>query len=273
MADTGFIQQKANGLVFFTIPSFTSTRLVKHGFSSRLGGVSTGECSSLNLGFKRKDLPENVRQNFDKYCKVLEIETGQMVFATQAHKDKVAVIDEKDRGKGFLRATDIFETDGLITDRPGVALVTFHADCVPLFFLDPKSKAIGLAHAGWRGTLARIGAKTIAAMKDKFGTDPGACLAGIGPSIGQCCFEVDEPVANEFRAAFPGHADRLIEPKEGKFHIDLWLANQIQLIEAGVREENITTAGMCTACNKDIFFSHRRDQGRTGSLAAIIMLA
>ncbi|HPT77727.1 MAG TPA: peptidoglycan editing factor PgeF [Candidatus Atribacteria bacterium] len=273
MAVSLFAEHKANGLVFFTIPSFTATGLTKHGFSSRQGGVSTGECSSLNLSLKRKDLPENVRKNFEIFCDALGIDTGRMVFAVQAHGDKVAAVDEKDRGKGFMRGSDITEADGLITDKPGVALVTFHADCVPLFFLDPEKKAIGLAHAGWRGTIARIGAKTIAAMQDKFNTDPGDCLAAIGPSIGQCCFEVDKPVADGFRAAFPQHAERLIEPIGEKYHVDLWLANKIQLIEAGIREENITIAGMCTACNKDMFFSHRRDLGRTGSHAAMIMLA
>lgn len=273
MTDTGFTEHRANGLIFFTVPSFSATGLVKHGFSSRLGGVSTGACSSLNLGFKRKDQSENVRKNFEIICNALGIETGQMVFASQAHKDRVTVVDEKDRGKGFSRATDITDTDGLITDRSGVALVTFHADCVPLFFLDPINKVIGLAHAGWRGTVAKVGAKTVAAMVDKFNTDPGDCLAAIGPSIGQCCFEVDKPVADEFREAYPGYGNQLIGQKGEKFHIDLWMANKLQLIESGVREENITTAMQCTSCNKDIYFSHRGDQGQTGSLAAFIMLA
>lgn len=267
-----FKENNVNGLVYYTIPSFEDTGLVRHGFSSRLGGVSTGECASLNLGFKRKDSPENVRENFRLFCEALGVDPSQMVFTDQVHKDKIEYITEAHAGMGFMRASKITETDGFITDKPGIALVTFYADCVPLFFLDSVHKAIGLSHSGWRGTVAKIGAKTFMAMQERFGTKPEDCLVGIGPSIGKCCFEVDQPVADEFSKAFPGHDEKLIEPRDIKYHIDLWEANRIQLAESGIPDANITVSSLCTCCNKDIFFSHRGDKGRTGSLAAILML-
>jgi YfiH family protein len=267
-----FTENNKNGLVYYTIPSFDDTGLVRHVFSSRLGGVSTGECSSLNLGFKRKDSPENVRENFRLFCEASGVEPSQMVFTDQVHKDRIQVVSESHKGMGFMRTSEITETDGLITDKPGVVLVTFYADCVPLFFLDPVHKAIGLSHSGWRGTAAKIGAKTLKAMGDTFGTRPEDCLVGIGPSIGKCCFEVDQPVADEFSKAFPGHEKELIESKGIKYHIDLWEANRIQFREVGIPEANITVSSLCTCCKKDIFFSHRGDKGKTGSLAAMLML-
>jgi len=273
MAVEGFIANEANGACIYTIPSFTETGLVKHGFSTRLGGVSTGECASLNLGFKRKDSREAVTENFARFCRAAGIPPESMVFSDQVHRDVVRVVGREDMGKGFVRPSDIYETDGLATNEPGVALVTLYADCVPLFFLDPVNKGIALSHSGWRGTVAQIGRKTVELMGEKFGTHPADCLAGIGPSIGSCCFEVDRPVAEAFLEVFPAHGERLVRQRRGeKYDIDLWEANRIQLTEAGIPGKNITVASLCTCCRKDIFFSHRGDAGRTGSLAAILML-
>ncbi|HZK34717.1 MAG TPA: peptidoglycan editing factor PgeF, partial [Bacillota bacterium] len=248
MLKSGFKENRVDDLKYYTIPSFSQTGLVKHGFSSRLGGVSTGQCTSLNLGFKRKDSPENVRENFEIICSAMGISTDKLVFTDQVHKDKVVVVGEADLAKGFAKDSGIGETDGLITNKPGLALVTFYADCVPLYFVDPKVKAIGLAHAGWRGTVSKIGAKTVRAMEEHFGTDPADCLAGIGPSIGRCCFEVDKPVADHFTSAYPEHATDLIEEKGDKYHIDLWAANRLQLMQAGLVDTNITRASTCTFC-------------------------
>ncbi|HHY82715.1 MAG TPA: peptidoglycan editing factor PgeF [Clostridiales bacterium] len=269
----GFKENNWDGLVYYTIPSFEQTGLVKHGFSSRLGGVSTGECTSLNLGFKRKDNPENVRENFNRFCSALGILPDQMVFSDQVHKDKVLKVDLYHQGMGFTKQSEIRETDGLIAHQPGLALVTFYADCVPLFFLDPVKKIIGLSHSGWRGTVAKIGRQTLRAMEEHYGTRVSDCLVGIGPSIGPCCFEVDLPVAEEFAKAYPDRQEEIIKPFGNKYYIDLWKANIIQLKDYGVPEDNITTASLCTCCNKDIFFSHRGDKGKTGSLAALLMLA
>ena len=272
MSGQQYRKRDQNGVVYFTIPSFENTGLVRHGFSSRLGGVSTGECASLNLGFKKKDDPENIRENFRIFCNVLGIPPSRMVFTDQVHKDAVAVVTESHAGMGFLRMSDLTEIDALVTDRPGVALVTFHADCVPLFFLDPVHRAIGLSHSGWRGTVAKIGRNTLDTMRDNFGTIPEDCLAGIGPSIGKCCFEVDPPVADQFFQAFPEREAELIEPKGNKCFVDLWAANRIQLEESGIPESNIATASLCTCCRRDLFFSHRGEKGHTGIMAAMLML-
>jgi YfiH family protein len=272
MADRGFVAKEVDGVRIYTIPAFTATRLVKHGFSTRLGGVSTGECATLNLGYKRKDKLEAVTENFRRFCRATDIPADNMVFTDQVHGDVVRAVGREDKGKGFVRTSDIYGTDGFVTNEPGIALVTFYADCVPLFFLDPVNKAIGLSHSGWRGTVAQIGKKTVTLMGERFGTRPVDCLVGIGPSIGSCCFEVDRPVADAFWRTFPAHRERLIRQRGKKYDIDLWEANRAQLLEAGIPEKNITIASLCTCCSRDIFFSHRGDVGRTGSLAAILML-
>ncbi len=272
MGREGFIPNHKDGLSFYTIPAFIETGLVHHGFSSRLGGVSTGECRSLNLGFKRRDKREAVIENFNRFCQALEISPESMVSTDQVHRDCIAIVGEADKGKGFSLQSDILRTDGLVTVDPDVALVTFYADCVPLFFLDPVQKVIALSHSGWRGTVDKIGKKTLELMQAQYNTNPQDLLVGIGPSIGPCCFEVDTPVADAFRTAFSGSDSKLMKVKGHKAHIDLWEANRIQLVEGGILDWNISIAGICTSCRNDIFFSHRKEAGRTGSMAAILML-
>jgi len=182
--DSGFRLRINNGVWYYTIASFDDTGLVKNGFSTRKGGVSTGQYSTLNLGIKKSDSKKAIMENFFRFCRAVGIDPDNMVFSDQVHGDQVAVVDNNDRGKGIFRESDIFEKDGLITCQPGVALVTFYADCVPLFFLDPVYPAIALSHAGWRGTVEKIGAKTLKLMEETFGTRPEQCLVGIGPSIG-----------------------------------------------------------------------------------------
>jgi len=273
MLQNTFLQHSFHGLIYYTIPAFDKSGLVKHGFSSRIGGVSTGQCRSLNLSYKRDDSPANVRENFKRLCKALDIQPEQMVLSDQVHKDRIMAVDGRHRGMGIIRQSEIHEVDGLVTNIPGIALVTYYADCVPLFFLDPAHKAIGLSHSGWRGTIAKIGQKTLKTMHSLYGTKADDCLVGIGPSIGPCCFEVDSPVAEEFVHAWPEFQGKIVKYcSNGKFTVDLWEANRIQLIELGVPESNITAASLCTACNTDMFFSHRKEKGKTGSMAAVLML-
>jgi YfiH family protein len=163
--------------------------------------------------------------------------------------------------------------DGLVTNEPGVTLVTHHADCAPLYFADPVQKAVGLAHSGWHGTAARIGAETVRAMAREFGTRPENLICVIGPSIGPCCFEVDSPVYE----IFAGMED--LSPREwtredggGKYHIDLWEANRRILISVGVQAGNISVSGLCTQCHPDLLFSHRASGGKRGGLAAFLAL-
>ena len=270
---TGFRLRINNGVWYYTISGFDDTGLVKNGFSTRKGGVSSGQYSTLNLGIKKSDLREAVMENFIRFCRAVGIDPQDMVFSDQVHGNGIELVDDNDRGKGLFRDTDIIEKDGLMTSQPGVALVTFYADCVPLFFLDPVYPTIASIHAGCRGTVAKVGAKTLKMLQDTFGTRPEECLVGIGPSIGPCCFEVDPPVMEQFAAAIPQQSS-IINPgsKPGKYNIDLCEANRMQLVEMGVAEENISMASLCTCCNTDIFFSHRGDRGRTGSMAAVLML-
>ena len=267
-----FIKKQDEELIYYTIESFDKTELVNHGFSTRLGGVSDGDLNSLNLGVKKKDTEENILSNYKVFTKSLGIKMENLVLTDQVHEDKILEVDERDRGKGLSRESNINGIDGFVTNKKHVALVTFYADCVPLFFLDPVKKAIGLTHAGWKGTVKRIGQKTIKKMIQAYGTDPKDILIGIGPSIGKCCFEVGGEVIDVIEANFEGAEEYFYKKDNGKFMLDLWDINKDQFLEMGVLESNITVSNICTKCNKDTFFSHRGDNGKTGSLAAIMQL-
>jgi YfiH family protein len=163
-------------------------------------------------------------------------------------------------------------TDGFVTNEPGVVLSSYYADCVPLFIVDPVQRVVGLAHGGWKGTVKRIGGKTIETMNAQFGTQARDCLVGIGPSEGQCCYEVDEQVVNPLRAEFP-QWEQFVQPKEnGRWNLDLWAVNRQVFLDAGVPAEQIEVSGRCTACQTDLFFSYRAEQGKTGRMASMIAI-
>ncbi len=261
-----------NGLIYLTIPVFEETNMVKHCFTTRVGGVSEGVYDSLNTSIDKEDPPENVRRNLDIVCSAIGIDYTKLVFTDQTHEDHIRVVTEADIGKGLTLPSDITHTDGLMTNIPGIPLITFYADCVPLFFLDKKNKAIAVVHSGWKGTVMKIGAKTIKQMSQVYGTQPEDCLVGIGPSIGFECFEVGPEVVQEFKESFDNWSEFTEPFIEGKSKIDLWKANKFMLMEMGVPEKNITVSGFCTKCREELFFSYRRDKGRTGSLSAIMEL-
>jgi YfiH family protein len=260
----------ANGVEFYTFETFEKHNLI-HGFSSKKGGVSQGCFSELNLGFNRGDADENVRENFRLLAKAAGFTYEHMVFSDQVHETTIRTVGQKDRGKGYLRESDIKRVDGLMTNEPDVVLTTFYADCVPIYFYDPVQKAIALSHAGWRGTLNQIGKRTVEKMCETYGSKPEDIIAAIGPSIGQCCFEVDAPVADEFLAGLP-FAKEFITARTEKYDIDLWGINKQILVNAGLNPENIETAGLCTKCNADTFYSHRVCGKERGSLAAFLQL-
>jgi YfiH family protein len=247
-----------NGVKFMTIESFEKTLLVAHGFSTRVGGVSTGEASSLNLGIHRKDTPQNVQENFRLLCNAAGLDKNAIVMTDQVHGDNVHVAKRCDIGKRIAK------TDALITNEKGVVLCTFHADCIPIFFLDPVKKAIGLAHCGWRGTRLKIGVKVVEKMKAEYGCRPEDILVGIGPSIGVCHFEVDRDVADLF--------DEKYVQMHQKPHIDLRQMCRDDLQSAGIRPDNITVSDICTYCSRDLFFSYRGDNMKTGSMASVMQL-
>ncbi len=246
--------------------------IVVHGFTTRLGGVSSGECSSLNLGFNRKDERQNIEENYKRIADALGIQCENMVLSRQVHDNKVREVSEADKGKGIYRENDLEGYDGLMTNIPNIALVTFYADCVPIFFLDPMKRAIAVSHSGWRGTVKEIGAETLERMKNRFGCHPGDMEIAIGPSIGSCCFEVGEEVVQAFVQPLPWSKKYCCKTGVDKWHIHLQEIIRQSLLNAGAREERINVSGICTKCNNEIFYSHRGDHGKTGSLAAIMQL-
>ena len=261
-------------LLLLKYPLLECTGIVEHCFTTRLGGVSTDIFSTMNLSFTRGDEEAAVRENYRRLARALGAEVGQFVCSDQTHTVNVRRVTAADAGKGLTRERDYRDVDGLITDRPGVPLVTFFADCVPLYFLDRKRRAIGLAHSGWRGTVNRMGQAVLSAMEKEYGTDPADVTACIGPSICQDCYEVGEEVIAEFAAAFrEEHHPALFYKKEnGKYQLDLWEANRIVLREAGVPETGISVTDICTHCNPELLFSHRTSADRRGNLCAFLCL-
>lgn len=255
-------------------PSLMGINFIKHGFSTRLGGESKGHLASMNLSFTRGDERETVVTNFRRICSSIGISEDDLVFSDQVHDTKIRVVTKEDCGKGIARERDYAGIDGMITNIPEVVLVTFYADCVPLYFVDVKKKAIGLSHSGWRGTVNRMGLKTVEAMKRQYGSNPKDIIAVIGPSICQDCYEVSEDVMLEFKQSFSkkDSGDILEEKTEGKYQLDLWLANKYIMSEAGIPDENITISGICTCCNSSLLYSHRASGGKRGNLAAFLSI-
>lgn len=259
------------GLNYYTIPQFDNSKLVKTCFTGRLGGSSSGSYRSLNLGLKTNDNVDDVLENYIKIGKELNISMDQMVFSDQVHQDNIKIVTKNDAVRPF-EDNPVKNTDGIMTNEKGVALVSFYADCVPLYLFDPIKKVIALVHGGWRGTVSRIASKALTKMEEEFGSNPEDCLAAIGPSIGKCCFEVDGQVAEKFNKEFTNIDSFVFSKGCNKYLIDLWKANRIDLEEKGLLRRNIIYSQVCTMCNKDILFSHRGDNGITGRMAAIIQL-
>lgn len=249
------------------------TGIVKHCFTTRMGGVSEGIFSSLNVSFTRGDDEAAVRENYRRIAEAMDVEVGRFVFTDQTHTTNVRVVTEEDAGKGIIRERGYTDVDGLITNVPGLVLSTFFADCVPLYFVDPVNKAIGMSHSGWRGTVGRMGKVTLEAMNEAYGTRPEDVFCAIGPSICQDCYEVSADVAAEFAKEFAGHESEIMYPTiPEKYQLDLWRANEIVLLEAGVLPEHIAVTNVCTCCNPKELFSHRASHGKRGNLGAFMCL-
>lgn len=240
-----------------------------HCFSTRLGGVSEGHLASLNLGVHRGDVYENVLKNYDILGDAVGFRKEQTVFTKQRHTDIIRVVDETNCGEGLYRETPEI-CDGQITDRPGVALVTFSADCTPVLLYDPVRRAIGAVHAGWRGTAQGITAKAVEAMVREFGCRREDIQAAIGPCIGKCCFETDWDVPQAMLDALGPKAITGITQKGEKYFVDNKFLNTLWLQRAGIGGLDISPD--CTKCSPDRYWSHRATQGARGSLAGIIML-
>lgn len=279
-------------LEYLTFPGLEKIEGVRHLVTTRRGGVSRGAFSSMNLSFTRGDNPEDVAENYRRIGQVLDCPPERMAASRQSHTTHIRRVGEEDAGKGVVFPCDYADVDGLITDVPRLALVTFYADCVPLLFVDGKRRVIGAAHSGWRGTADRMGACMTRALGEAFGTKPQDLFAAIGPSICQSCYQVSRDVAQRFfpldgeetkelrRAAAVKlyGQERLLQVAEpdqsepGKYRLDLWLANLLILMQAGIPAEQIFVTDLCTCHNSGYLFSHRVSAEKRGNLAAFLML-
>lgn len=273
--DDRHVFDENTGIVpFLEYPMLRETDIVRHGFSTRLGGVSEGCYASLNLSFDRGDKREAVLENFRRIGEALGIRCEDMVLTRQTHTTNIRIVTDEDRGKGILRERDYTDVDGLVTNVPGICLVTSYADCVPLYFVDPVKKVIGLSHSGWRGTVGKIGKKTVEVMHEKYGCDPGDILAAVGPSVCMECYEVSRDVIIKFQQAFEERfwSELFYEKPNGKYQLDLWKANELIFREAGILPEHTAVTNVCTHCNSRILYSHRASGDRRGNLCAFLAL-
>lgn len=262
----------AEGVGVLRFPALEECGSINHAFSTRIGGVSKNEFAAMNLGFGRGDPDENVAENYRLFCRAAGFDSESLVTGNQDHHVNIRRVGREQRGVGVWREKDMESIDGLCTDQRGVTLVIYCADCVPLYFVDEKHHAIGLAHAGWRGTAAGMAKVMAERMGKEFGTRPEEIRAAIGPSICKGCFEVDEPVAREF-LALPDSEAFVSGPDMGeKYHVDLWECNRRFLLAAGVLPEHITVGNVCTMCESDLLFSHRKTRGQRGSNCAMLAL-
>ena len=255
----------AQDLVYYQFDRFAQNgHELAHGCFTRLGGVSRPPWQSLNTGHTVGDDREHVRENHERICSALGIHLADVVSPQQVHSAVVRVVDGGDRGQVCK------QTDALVTDMPGVYLMLRFADCVPVLLYDPVRRVVGLAHAGWRGTVKCIARATVQRMVEAFGCRPADISAGIGASIGPCCYEVGDEVVDAAREAFPDAPYLLQRQMRGRWHFDLWTANQVQLAQMGLT--SIEVSGLCTACQTNEWFSHRAEKGRTGRLGVVIGL-
>ncbi len=258
---------------YLTFCSLSEIDFINHAFSTKLGGVSKGEFCSMNMAFNRGDNPDNVTENYKRICKSAGFEFESLTASAQDHHTFVRAVTKENCGVGIYKPKDIESVDALITNEKGVTLVTYYADCTPLFFVDTKTKAIGLAHAGWRGTVGRIGEKVVEKMNRLYGTKPENIKSAIGPAISVCCYEVDKPCAEHFLNLEGLDSSKFVFPKENeKFMIDLLETNRQILVAAGVKDENITVSDVCTRCNSDLLWSHRATNGHRGTMSAFMCI-
>jgi YfiH family protein len=264
-----FSLRHADNGVWYGVFSHFAARGLIHGISTRLHGRSISPFNSLNLGLHTGDRHETVLKNRSLFAAAVGINPEAVVTAQQVHEDSIAIVSADDKGTG---ARVFSSTDALATTETGVPLMLFFADCVPVLFYDPARRVAAISHAGWKGTVSRIAAKTLTKLQLAFNVNPQDCLIGIGPSIGQCCYEVDETVVNRLRQEFTSTWSDFITPQKDRWRLDLWELNRRQLLDAGASEDNIVVSGICTSCNTQLYYSHRAEQGVTGRLGAVIQL-
>lgn len=266
----GYHYRLIDGVGILEVPAFEQFAWLTHGFTSRVGGISKAPYDSLNLCWTRDESSENTEENFKIFCDAAGLNFEEMALVNHEHGTTVLAMDRTYRRRGFPKHPLEF-CDGFVTDDPGITLVTSHADCSVFYFCDPIRRAIGICHAGWRGTLGRIGAKVVEKMRTTYGCNPKDIYAAVGPCICKNCFEVAAELGMKFREEFHD-PDCAIAGKAGKMYVDLSLAAILQFLDAGVPAQNISAMDACTYEKKDLFFSYRRDRGETGSMIGYIKL-
>ena len=266
-----FLWEKHGGLEYLKCLPFDKTKLVKHCFSSRIGGVSTGCFEAMNLGFSTDDSRENIVDNFKIICKSLGVNDKELVLTAQKHHCNIEIVTKEDAGRGIYKE-GFEDADALITNEKGLCLVCVWADCVPVLMLDKKKKVIGAVHSGWRGTVQKIAQKTALKMHDVYSSQMEDIIVAIGPSIGKCHYEVSNDVAAEFESVFPDTKNIVFYKDTEHKIVDLWRTNAIMLESIGIPSENINVSEYCTYCNSDKFFSHRVNGTKRGLCAAFLGL-
>ena len=265
-----FTLNTVNGVSFLTYDSLSRIPFIHHAFSTKLG-EGTRTAHPMDLSFDHGE-PDAVTENYIMFCRAAGFDYRSLVASSQDHHTFVRVVTSAEKGIGIWRSKDIPSVDALTTIEPGVTLCTYYADCTPIFFVDTGTKAIALAHAGWRGTVGRIAAKVLETMNASFGADPADVVCAIGPNIMKCCYEIDDPCAEHFYA-LGLDSDRFLFPKGGgKYMADMLEANRQILISCGVKPENITVGDLCTRCSSDLLWSHRATAGDRGTMCAFLRI-
>lgn len=257
---------------YLTFKDLEKYEFLNHAYSTRLGGISKNEFESMNLSFSCGDESKDVMKNYEIFCNALGFDMSKIVRTKQVHENEIEIISKKDVIDKKFEKEVLKTADGMVTNVPGVILSTRHADCLAIFMIDPILKVVGLAHAGWRGTVAKIAKSLLNAFVNHYGSNPKNIVCALGPGIGQCCFEVDENTFDEFKKMNPPDFDNCYIKKADKFNIDTLKVNKRLLTDSGVEAKNIFECDVCTCCNHDLLFSHRASKGKRGNNAAFIMI-
>lgn len=272
MKSKNCIINEKNGVEYITYPIFNGFDFVRCASSTRKGGISkTPYLASMNLGFHTDDDAETVKENFKIFTQAVGIDVKNIVPSSQFHNENIRVASANDRGKGIVKPADYENVDALVTNEKNVALTVFGADCVPLLFADVENKAVGAAHCGWRGTFKELAPLTLKKMKMLYNSKPENVFVAVAPCIHGCCYEVDEKLFTDFKNKFQDIAQTgSLRCENGKFYLDLPKINRELLVKEGVPKENILISDLCSGCNPDKLFSHRKSGGKRGIMASVI---
>jgi len=266
-----WILREGNGLAYYTLEKWLEAG-ADMAFSTRRGGLGQGVYDSANLGLHVEDDPQQVVFNREKFLANFQLSLGQAVTCRQVHGDRIVRVDEQQQGRGtYLYDTSLPDSDGLITNVPGVTLLTFYADCLPVYLFDPRKRAIGMVHSGWKGTMQGIAAQAVTCLQKEYECQPVDIWAAIGPGIGGCCFQISASLGEEAHINFPGY-QHILQADGEHYYWDLPATIRQMLLQAGVKSEHISICPLCTVCHPEQFFSYRRDQGKTGRMGALLNL-